>query len=355
MAITKDQFFDDDLMKQFPELAQSSQDMAEQLFPTAGLTPEEQTRLAALTNRAQRLSPIEAPQLQGSNRIQGNVFSIDDSPVYNAIQQGLVKVLNAKRQKRMLKPDEELTAKAQESKEAAAQITGEDEESNVLRKALLEEAEKFSQQAAAQSPSAQLTSLTEKEEEAAQNEQLQNELMMRLFPDLAGRAATARERLSTENVRHGNTLKEIEERGKQQIEAIRERAKLEAGGNTKSPEYAVGVITGFLGQTDPVSKSITNTISTLNEQRALVDDPSQIDKQIKGLEKKRAELQKWRSDAYKALSEGNLYDTDLIDRLDTIMGVEQQGNQGNQGAGQPGDFRFYENPGTGINLQGIFD
>lgn len=129
MPLNQQEFFDDEMARQFPEL-QDIASLAQQLFPAEGLSPAEQEELRRLTARAGRLRPLEQPSQIGSTRIPGNPFSTDLSPVFNAVQRGLVNMINAVREKRLLGQPE----KATEKKRRAEQLrqAGREDEAEAL-------------------------------------------------------------------------------------------------------------------------------------------------------------------------------------------------------------------------------
>lgn len=392
MAISQEEFFDEEFNAMFPEVGADVSQTARGLFPAQGLTPEQADELSRLTAREQRLSPMEAPRSIRSTRIGGNPFSTDISPAVNAIQQGLTRMINAEQQRRLIGDPEEY----QEAQDAAGQARGQAEavtregSANVggmnlqyatgaegageRAEELGRRAEDFEQQARDAEPVSQRLSVLEGIQESGQAAQEnQAEIIKEMFPDLAGRLTELEKQKQTEAQEHENQMERIREQTRQDIREWEQtegtRPDGGSGSGGRDPQHSVGVVTGFIDQTDPYINGLTSTIQKLEEQRIIADDKEQVDDRISDLKAERAEMQRWKSDAYRALAEGNLYDPELIQRFNAITGAGQVGADENTGrtfidemnrqAGEQG-FDFdnplsRENRGNGRVTTGAFD
>lgn len=215
MPLTETDFFDEDFFAQFPELSGQIQQVGQSLFPVDALSAAEAERMGHLQRRAAQLSPLEAPALQGSTAIPGNPYSVDISPVTNAVQQGLVNVMNAARQRRLL---------------------GTDDEPGVL---------------------GELGDLQSKAETAASQQESQQDFLQNLFPELATRLFQAEKELQVEGARQQGRLdleevrgqqrqdlEEVRQQGRETIEHIRNQGR----GGGAGDGIPTSVITNFANQ-----------------------------------------------------------------------------------------------------------
>lgn len=291
MAITRDDFFDDGFMEMFPELNEGIREGVEGAFPASRFDERDSAQLQALKERINRLSPIEQPPRQGSTRIPGNPFSFDVSPTINAAQNAIVKGVNAAREKRLL--DDDVRTRAGGLK-------------------------------------------AEKEADAQARENRQ-EVFKEIYPDIASKAMEVQGNLKEQEERHRQRLDEIEERTTQ---AIREFNQTDGGsggtGGGSNPANSVGLVTDFLGQANPYMKSLSRTIETLEEQKAFAANPDEIQSRIDNMRQQIGQIQQWRGDAFRALYEGNLFQEDLIKRLEGIMGAGKKARE------NPNEVSFVE-------------
>lgn len=348
MAISREDFFDDGFMSQFPELADMG--VAE------GLSEQEAQELQRLRNRSSRLQPMERMPARRSTRMAGNPFSWDITPTTNAAQDALVKGVNAIREGRRRGDPQQyrnLTEEAQSLRQRARALQEEGsatvaggmelqfaegaEGADEAAEELMAEADRLEQQARDVEPVSQrISQLEDRQEQAAEGQQMQMEMMQELYPELATKMMDLESNLKEQEVGHQQTMKEIEERTNQAIREYNQTTGGEGGsGGGDNPAMSVGVVTGFLGQSSPYIQSINNTIEQLEGQKEFADDPEAVDERITNMKEKRTKLQEWTSDAYQALSDGNLYDENLVGRLESIIG-EPTG----QGDGQ--DFNMVQ-------------
>lgn len=276
MAITKDDFFDDEYYAQFPELAEQAQGAAESAFPADNFSAEDSAQLQALKDRIQRLSPIETPQGVPSSRIPGNPYSYNNAPVVNATRNAIIKGINAFRERRLQKDD-------------------------VREKAEGLQAEKESDQ---------------------QAKQAQQEMFKQMYPEMFGKMMDLQSNLRQQEAEQKDSLKRIRERTKQSIKEW-EQTTGKDGGSGSNPAQSVGAVTQVLGQADPYIKNLNNTIQQLEGQIEFADDPEELRSRINNLKSERAELQRWVGDAQIALGNGNIYDPELIGRFEKIIDAGQ--------------------------------
>lgn len=210
MAITREQFFDDDLMAQVPELAAG-------IFPDQELTDAERAEMGALESRAARLSPIDIPSPVGSTQIPGNPYSYDVSPVLNAVTEGLTRVMNAARQRRLLgdpEKAEELESEAARVESQARDTEGGMDAIRTTRK-LIQKSRKLKDEANKEKGVAgRLRELREKEARAAAAQEGRQQFQQ----DVAGAL-----------VQHGLSMKEIQQRHLNRLAEIEEKFGTEGG------------------------------------------------------------------------------------------------------------------------------
>lgn len=206
MALTRDEFFDDDFDMDLGGLRDNVSSIGGELFPVDALSDNELAEFNALTQRARRLSPIDIPTLRADNSIRGNPYSTNTAPVLNAVTQGLEKVINAARQRRMMRPTGEgkaLAEGAKQIRERANQLEGDE------RRMLLEEADAVERAAEATSLASRLGALQTKAQNAKVQQEQQNEFMMTLFPDLANRLMDTKGDIKLENVKGENAIAKL--------------------------------------------------------------------------------------------------------------------------------------------------
>jgi len=238
MALSRDEFFNDDFSLDFGGLDPNAIDLsglseqvdqiANRLFPDQGLTATERNELAALTKRARGLEPIEFQPPQ-STAIPGNPFSYDISPLIGGIQSGLQSVINAARERRSLRPSERgrnMIEGAEQMREYAKGV-----ENPTRRAQILEEAKAIEDAAQATSLQGRLTALAQRQAEAKQAEEQQNQFMQQLFPDLAARLIQAQKEAFVSNVQARNRRRQtaqkygfeeglLSQRGEQRLDQL---------------------------------------------------------------------------------------------------------------------------------------
>jgi len=343
MPIDKNQFFDQNFNDQFPQLAGDLRQTIDEAFPSGGLDAQQVSNLNSLQDRAARLKQLDQIQPQGSTAIPGNPFSYDISPAINAVQDALVKGINAVRQRRLLKNDPEKIKKfskqatnlktqadqlAKAGKgNAAALIPSEYSDlyknmgKDAVVKAMRSKADNLMNQADQnKSVMSRISELKKIESNAKENKKVKEDILKRMYPEVAGKLIDLQSSLKKKSVDQTNDIKKMREKTTQAIKQYNQTKGKDGNGNHKNPKNAVGVVTGFIGQVDPYVKSITSTIQKLESQKvAFPDKVSELDKRIKNLKAERGSFKRWQSDAYEALANGNLYDKNLIDRYNALV------------------------------------
>lgn len=339
MAISQDQFFDEEFYNQFPELAETVSSLANTIYPGQPLTPAQQEELYGLQAQQMQLAPVAMPQPMGSTAIPGNPYSYDRSPIFNAIQQGLVQLANAQRQKKLL-GDPEKAANLRKLK-------GE-RKSNVIKNMIEEKA----REAEGILPRMQRLQYQQGQNEASIEGR--RELLGTLFPSLVERlaqvegnlaetAADTRGRIDIENVR-GDWDRQIQEmRDQTAIDVANIRSQSGGGsGSGVSPS----VVTNFTNNARQSANVLFDQAQSIND---LLNSPTAsvvINQQAKqaGMEPEayrkqlQEEVNKKEQAAWnllnlgaRAVREGGLneeYANEFEQIMNSIPGISEPGNDG---------------------------
>lgn len=226
----REEFFNEDVLAQFPELAAALGESAGELFPVDGLSEAEQAELANLTNRVQRLSPIAAPQAQASNAIPGNPFSINTAPVFNALQQGLTNVINAVRQKRLLGDPEraaELEAEGEALETRGQETTGGIGDIRDARKLISKGRALKEEGRRKRGVTTRLAELQGKQQTAEAAKSAQVELLKEIFPDAAGKLVQLEKELTVGEQKQKDILQRMEKKLGADLELVSARGREE--------------------------------------------------------------------------------------------------------------------------------
>lgn len=280
-GLTREEFFDDELLAQFPQLASAVGGSIEGIFGDTGLSDEERAELMRLENRAQRLAPLAQPTLQGNNRIPGNPFSIDTSPVNNAISSGIVNVFNAIRQRRMLGDPEGAAAATEEAgelREAAGAQEGGREALLRARKLLSRSQQKEQEAADKQGVTGRLQELQRKEERGERAEELEMQTLARLFPDVAARLTTASAGARRDELKQDLTLEEIQKRHEARMKEI--NARYGEGGAGGGRGLSAAVLNTLSENVGLMQERVQQELNDLTTQELRIinagDDPEKV-------------------------------------------------------------------------------
>lgn len=303
MALSQDEFFSDEFFEQFPELATQVTKMGSDLFPVDTLSDEEISRSNELTNQAQRLTPMERPAMQRSNRIRGNPHSFDTSSINNAVQQGLVQLINANRERKLL---------------------GKGDDPGIM---------------------GELRNLETKSKQAREQQEKQDDFLARTMPDVVDRLMQTEQSLKTEDNRQENRLSLEEQRaknatdlqelrGQQQkdLQELKDSARSASEGGEGVP---TSVITNFANQGKNAAQTLFKQVDRMDEQlsdsvqlaelrrqaRANGEDPQEYIESIRN-ERDQKYQQAWNmlSLGAQAMRQGGLPD-DLIDQYETQLNI----------------------------------
>jgi len=202
MPLSRDEFFDEDFAMDLGQLEGSGispDDFNVDLGPLANqidavlkdrlgseeLTPQEVMELNALTQRAQRLAPIQLQGQPQSTAIPGNPYSYDVSPLIGGVQQGLQAVINGLRQRRSQRPSDRgmrMIEGAEQMREYAQQV-----ENPTERARILQQADQIENSARATSVQGRLATLAQRQAESDAAREQRGDIFQEVFPDLAGR------------------------------------------------------------------------------------------------------------------------------------------------------------------------
>lgn len=282
----RNEFFDDEVLEMFPEAFQQAEQVAGQAFSGGEeFTEEDEQRRRELAGRKRRLQPVEFRKVQGG-RIGGNPYSVDYSPLTNAILSGAQSVINAERQRRLIgdpEKAEELSQQAKEKRQQAKNLKRGDKSAEASRtfaepqadtegesqraEQLQQQADQLEQQAEeARGVLLPLQELQRQRKQARQDEKAESEFARSLFQQFS--QAGMKSQRQQKQFERQKTLTDIEQQNRKDLARLENRMKKDlVDYERQAKEEGQLDLSQFRKTVDDITSSQQNVINRLESQK----------------------------------------------------------------------------------------